>query len=70
MILTFILGVITALFIVFSLFKKTIRKLLSIKICVMCASVATTWIVLLILHLRNVHLDMTLIAVLIGESVT
>ena len=32
MILTFILGVITALFIVFSLFKKTIRKLLSIKI--------------------------------------
>lgn len=64
--ITLAVGSIVGLFAVFI----ALKSVTPVKICALCASVATTWLGLLALKLVLGIGDMTLIAILMGESVT
>lgn len=55
---------ITSLFVVFLIAKEIVKG----KFCVICASVALTWILLLYLYYTKSFADKTLLAILIGHS--
>lgn len=44
-------------------------RLFHVHVCVICVSVATTWVVLLILYLLGYPIDPTVLAILMGGSV-
>lgn len=67
--ITLILGAITLLFIAYALLKRLIEKIFNMKICSLCAAVATTWIGMLVLKFIGVTIDKILIGILIGESI-
>ena len=64
------LGVILALSVVFTISREWIGRHLSVKICAICAAVATTWAMLLILRTLRIADDSILLGILMGESVT
>lgn len=68
--ITIILLSITILFVCFALLKKSVDRLFKIKLCALCASVATTWLAMLLLKSMGFTIDMTLLAILMGESIT
>ncbi|MBI1972856.1 hypothetical protein HYS50_02535 [Candidatus Woesearchaeota archaeon] len=68
--LTLVLGIITALFVAFLVLKPFIKRLFHLDLCVLCASVATTWLGMLLLKILGFSIDTTLLAILLGESVT
>lgn len=68
--ITITISIITILFILFIISRKYIEKIINHKLCALCASVSTTWIILLILRLLNFNIDNIIIAILMGESVT
>lgn len=55
---------IAGLFLVLLLFKSIIKK----EFCVLCASVALSWITLLILYYNNLFENKTIIAILMGMT--
>jgi len=68
--LFFILVGITAAFFVFLALKELLRGKPKENFCVICASVSITWIALLILYWLNVFDNPTILALLIGMSIT
>ena len=68
--LFFILVGITAAFFVFLALKELLRGKPKENFCVICASVSITWIALLILYWLNVFVNPTILALLIGMSIT
>src|SRR3989344_6478503 len=60
-----VLLLITVLFFIFLLIKPIFKKN---KICVICASVFISWLVILILFWKGKFLNKTILAILIGES--
>lgn len=63
--ITIILSLIIALFLLFLL----VKQITSLRFCVLCASVSTSWLLLLLLYWFSVSVDPVLIAVLMGQSV-
>ncbi|MCR4284820.1 MAG: hypothetical protein NUV97_02115 [archaeon] len=57
---------ITGLFFIFLIIKSIFKKR---EFCVICASVSTTWIFLIILYFLGNFSDKVLIALLIGQSI-
>lgn len=68
--LTLALLSIVVLFILFVLLKPSLDKLLRIRFCALCASVASTWLWMLVLWLLQYPIDIPLLALLLGESIT
>jgi len=68
--LTLALLSIVLLFILFVLLKPSLDKLLRIRFCALCASVASTWLWMLVLLFLQYPIDIPLLAILLGESVT
>lgn len=68
MITPFISGII-GFFIVFHCIKKPLKKIVKRDLCVLCASVATTWILALIAMLGGWGGDRLAVGILMGESV-
>lgn len=68
--LFFILVSITTAFFVFLALKEFFRGKLKENFCVICASVSITWVALLILYWLNVFNNTTILALLIGMSIT
>lgn len=64
--LTSALSAIVVLFVL----SLLVKKLVGIKFCVLCVSVSLTWIGIFILVKLNRFQDITLLALLLGESVT
>ena len=56
---------ITVLFFIFILIKQLFKKN---KICVICASIFITWIIFLVMYWKEIFLDKTILAILIGET--
>ena len=54
-----------ALFIIY-LILKSITKL---EFCVICASIATTWVALLVLHYLGYFSDLIIVGILMGQSI-
>ena len=63
--ITIILSLIITLFLLFLL----VKQMTSLRFCVLCASVSTSWLLLLVLYWFSVSVDPVLIAVLMGQSV-
>ena len=61
---TALLGI-TVLFAVF----LVLRSLFSLKVCALCAAVATTWIILIVLFYLGTTTNLTLVGILMGGSV-
>ena len=61
---TALLGI-TVLFAVF----LVLRSLFSLKVCALCAAVATTWIILIVLFYLGTTINLTLVGILMGGSV-
>ena len=61
---TVLLGI-TVLFAVF----LVLRSLFSVKVCALCAAVATTWIILVVLFYLGTNINLTLVGILMGGSV-
>jgi len=56
-------------FILFLILKELLPKMIKKKFCVICASVFTTWVILLILFWLGIFTNKTIIALLIGQSI-
>lgn len=67
--ITIVLGAITLLFIAYASLKGWIEKIFNLKICTLCAAVATTWIMMLAMKVLGIYADKTITGILIGESV-
>ena len=61
-----ILLVIACLFVL----ALAIKKKLSLKVCVLCASIFVTWVSLLVLYRTNHFHDVVLLSLLMGQCVT
>lgn len=57
---------ISILFVVFLIIKEASRR----SWCVLCASIATTWIVALVLFWKGLFQDVFLLGLLMGQSIT
>ncbi len=68
--LTLVLISITILFFVVVLFKRMLNNLLPVPICALCISVAGTWLWMLLLKIFGYSINIPLLAILMGESVT
>ena len=66
--LTLVLIGISALFLLFLLFKQLLRGKLKERFCVICAAVVITWVSLLSLSYLQKFTDKTILAILMGES--
>lgn len=60
---------ITILYFLFAFGGEAIRKIVGRKVCAICAAVSLTWISLLVLKLAGFHIDILIIAILMGQSV-
>jgi hypothetical protein len=68
--ITVVLFSITALFFLFIFIKPFLDRLLNFRICTLCASVAATWLSMLLIHwFTPFPVDTTLLAILMGCSV-
>jgi len=66
-----ILFFILALFLIFALLVNPIStKLFRRKICAICAAVSLTWLSLFVLKYLGYAIDILIIAILMGESIT
>jgi NO-binding membrane sensor protein with MHYT domain len=70
MILVWVLASILVVFILFTLIKSSIHKRFGIRICSICAAVTLTWVALLILRATGNDIDLLMIGILLGESIT
>lgn len=61
---------IVLLYLIVVLVKDKLYKLTKIKLCAICAAVSLTWLLLIILKLSGYNLDILLIGILMGQSVT
>lgn len=64
--LTIIVLAISILFVVFLIVKEALRR----QLCVLCASIAATWIVALVLFWKGLFQDRFLLGLLMGQSIT
>ncbi len=66
--LTLVLIGISALFLLFLIFKQLLKGKLKERFCVICAAVVITWAGLLVLSYLQKFTDKVLLAILMGES--
>lgn len=46
------------------------RKIFKFKFCAICATIVSTWAILLVLKLNEFAIDKTILAILMGQSIT
>ena len=66
--MTYLSIVLIAIIVLFAIFI-VIRSVFSVNVCALCASVSTTWIVLLVLLYTGSVIDPLLIGILMGGSI-
>lgn len=68
--ITLVLSIITLLFFFFALIKEIMEKILRVRLCALCMSVAVTWLGMFFLKSMGYAIDVVLLAILMGESIT